>query len=84
MACRRPGLVPALLAVATGHQRHGYGQRLKIELLSRAQQAGMDAVYSLIDWDNDTAIALNRRLGAVIVPDPEAPHQLMIATIKLR
>lgn len=73
----------ALLAVATGHQRHGYGRQLKVELLNRAELSGAKAVYSLIDWDNDSALKLNQSLGASIERDPEARHQRLIATIYL-
>ena len=73
----------ALLAVATGHQRHGYGRQLKVELLKRAQLSGAEAVYSLIDWDNDSALKLNESLGASITRDPDARHQRLIATIYL-
>jgi GNAT superfamily N-acetyltransferase len=62
-----------VLAVSGGHRRRGYGRLLKSAVLDAARSAGMAAVYSRVDFDNDPMIGLNLRLGANIVRVPGDP-----------
>ncbi len=74
-----------ILAVRRGHFRHGIGRNLKEELLRRARTAGVHLVSSLVHRDNHSMIALNRKLGAVVIPDTE-PANLdhYICTIEIQ
>jgi GNAT superfamily N-acetyltransferase len=60
-----------ILAVRRGHFGNGIGRKLKEELLRRARAAGIRLVSSLVHCDNHNMIGLNRKLGAVVIPDPD-------------
>jgi len=66
-----------LLATATGSARRGYAERLKRELLNRANAADILIVQSEVHRDNTGMLQLNRKLGATISPVPGNPDYLV-------
>jgi hypothetical protein len=74
----------AVLATAHGPvRRRHYAERLKTELLERVQAAAALSVTSTVHADNEPMVALNRKLGAQIVTDPER-RDYLLCTVRLR
>lgn len=60
----------SLLAVATDYRNRGIGRRLKEQLIDDARSAGVEAITSMVRWDNTPMRDLNRKLGGSEVPIP--------------
>jgi GNAT superfamily N-acetyltransferase len=63
----------AVVATRVGWHRRGIARRLKVAMLERAAEAGVVAVVSIVHWDNDPMLALNRSLGGTMRAMPDDP-----------
>jgi acetyltransferase len=84
-ACTAPGMVVAearyavtapaeaelAFAVADDWQRNGFGTNLLRRLLEHASAAGIERVWGYVRRDNSVALAVARRLGFEVRPDPD-------------
>lgn len=52
------------LATHSSHPRRGYASSLKIEVLKRARNEGIEQVISYVNWDNRAMLSLNDKLHA--------------------
>jgi len=68
----------SLLAVATDSRNRGVGRRLKEQLIEEARSAGVQAITSMVRWDNAPMRDLNRKLGGseVQIPRDHGPDQV--------
>ncbi len=68
----------AVLAVALGHKKRGYGREMKLEVLGRALGAGVRTVVSVVHEDNSPMHWLNRNLpGGTFERDPVHPEYFL-------
>lgn len=68
----------SLLAVSTDYRERGVGRRLKERLIEEARSAGVEAITSMVRWDNAAMRSLNQKLGGseVQIPRDEGPDQV--------
>jgi ribosomal protein S18 acetylase RimI-like enzyme len=73
-----------VLATDNRYRRRKQAQRLKLEVLRRAREAGAEAVVSHVHRDNHPMLALNAKLGGVVTPaaDPDNPY--LVCTVPVR
>ena len=60
----------SLLAVAIDCRNRGIGRALKEQLITEARVAGVEAITSMVRWDNVPMLSLNRKLGGSEFPIP--------------
>jgi hypothetical protein len=66
----------SIVAVRLGQRRNGYGLELKVEVLRRAEAAGIQSVLSEVAPDNVGMRELNKLLGAEIRTQAHRPYVL--------
>lgn len=73
-----------VLATDYRYRRRKQAQRLKLEVLRRAGDAGAKAIVSHVHRNNAAMLALNAKLGGVVDPatDPDNPY--LVCTVPVR
>jgi ribosomal protein S18 acetylase RimI-like enzyme len=73
----------SLLAVATDCRIRGIGRALKEQLIKEARVAGVEAITSMVRWENTPMLSLNRKLGGSEVPIPRdnGPDEIHCSSI---
>ncbi len=72
-----------VLATDNRYRRRKQAQRLKREVMRRAEDAGAKALVSLVHRDNLPMLALNIKLGGVVDPPADRENPYLVCTIPL-
>jgi GNAT superfamily N-acetyltransferase len=68
----------SLLAVVNDCRERGIGRALKEQLITEARISGVEAITSMVRWDNVPMLSLNRELGGseVRIPRDDGPDKI--------
>jgi len=72
-----------VLATDNRFRRRKQAQRLKLEVMRRAGEAGAKALVSLVHRDNLPMLALNNKLGGVVDSPADRDNPYLVCTVPL-